>query len=229
MRTLLLTGAILLLFPAPPLQAQSVSAGVKLGLSTSHQILEYGSQGPRSTDASMGPVAGATVAIELLRHLDLQIEGLYVERGMSEGDGSWVRLAYLEMPILTRLRTALPRLPFHGFAVAGLAPAKEVSCSGELRRYPPTGGCLFTCPPPPPPPPLEPVDCIDVRSYTGDVGAILGGGLSFSVRGRRAEIEMRYTRGITDLARGYDRWTRHSRALGVTFAVTGMPIRTGGG
>jgi hypothetical protein len=143
----------------------------------------------------------------------LQLEALYSEKGAG-GDGFRASVAYLEVPLLVKVALPLHALNIQPIALAGLAPALEISCS------------VFAQPmhlPEQPPPPAQHMDCISWRTEPRDVGVVLAAGIEVRIAGVKATAEIRHTSGRRNIALAYEPLSTYNGAwslmIGTAFAV----------
>jgi hypothetical protein len=192
--------------------AQSLWLGAKAGVDRASWSGNLGaSSKPYGTRT--GVTAGATVSLRFSELLALQLEALYSEKGATRPDGFRADVAYVEIPLLVRLTLPLRALPIQPMAMAGVAPAWEISCGALARpNYIPEA----------PPPPAIPMDCIGWRTERRDVGTVLAGGVEIPMRGFEVTAEVRRTSGHSNIARGYTLSTYNgawSFVIGAAFAV----------
>ena len=181
------------LFGASQSLAQGISFGVKGGVNVASTDVS-GSSGDESYDPRFGIVAGGFVTMPVASWLDVQVEGLYSEKGSRVsvvGIDTKLVLDYVEVPILGRVR--LGRL---FYAAAGPAMGLRV---GAKTRFG-FGGTT------------EEIDVSDeVERF--DLGIAMGGG----VRLGPIELDGRYTLGLTDIDKDKTDDTRiKNRAISVT-------------
>ncbi len=183
------------LFLASPAyaSAQSVWAGAKAGLDRAAWSGDFGlSYNPFGTRA--GVTAGVTLSVGLKEVLSVQVEALYTEKGATGPDGFRANMTYLEVPLLVKLALPLPALHIQPMAMAGLAPAWEISCRALAQpAYIPEA---------PPPAPI-PMDCIGWRTERRDMGAVLAGGVEVPLGRVKVTAEIRRTTGRINVAQGY--------------------------
>ena len=186
---LLLCGALLLC--ASPSFAQGMGFGVKGGLNVANNDV---SDAGGSFDPRLGIVAGGFVTLPIASWLDLQVEGLYSEKGsrvQAGGGEAKLILNYFEVPVLGRVRFA--RI---FYAAAGPSMAFRLQAKSRARFSGST----------------EEVDVSDeVEQF--DFGVAMGGGVQLGV----LIIDGRYTLGLTDLDKDKtDSSTIKNRAISVT-------------
>ena len=193
-RALLVT---LLAIPAArsPLAAQS-TLGFKAGLTSA--TISVGGELEQFNDflkRRSGIAAGAFLTLGS-GALGLQIEGLYVQKGVGfEGtfEGSSfegeLQLAYVEVPAL--LRVSIPAGALRPYLYAGAAAAFEVKCSGSVTVDGETGSG----------------SCEEGEDQSGqeadrrklDLTALGGGGVQFGLGGLAMLVELRYARGLQNI------------------------------
>jgi hypothetical protein len=138
-------------------------------------------------DSLRGYAMGFWFGVPVWRHLTIQTEALFTMKGDSESASGYTastHLGYFELPVLARvdvLRDALVR----PFLLVGPSLAVNVSASSELESDGST---------------VE----VDVKDQVGslDLGLVVGGGLDFALGGRTVGLDVRYTRGLTDVGDG---------------------------
>lgn len=178
---LLLAGLVL----STGLGAQTLSLGVKLGPTWSWQTESCcGEYEPRT-----GVSGGLTGSLALSRVFGVQAEVLFAEKGVRGPAGFWMRQGYLEMPILVRATWPTGRL-VSPVLLVGVAPAAELSCSGQTTTF-----ILFSGGSPP----LVPLDCDSMRSFRGDLGLVASIGADLAVGRAVWTSELRFTHGTSNL------------------------------
>lgn len=196
--------SMLTLAAVSPAGAQSVTVGAKLGANMAKLVRRSDLLDPRSDEARIGFVAGATLTVDLGKVVGIQLEAMYAEKGTAIDDLR-MRSRYLEVPIL--VTATLPtRAVVRPVLLAGVVASIEISCGGWTRP-----GYI----PEAPLPPLEPLDCATMRTNRDDLGAVLGGGIELAFSRWRLTVEARYTESLTNLARHFEFGTLHNR----TFAI----------
>jgi hypothetical protein len=144
----------------------------------------------------------------------LQLEALHSEKGAA-GPGEFrASVAYLELPLLVKVALPLRALHIRPIALAGLAPALEISC-GVLAQ-------AAYIPEQPPPHP-EQMNCISWRTEPRDVGVVLAGGIEVPVGRVNVTAEIRRTTGRRNIALGYAPLSTYNNVwsllIGTAFAV----------
>ena len=179
--------------------AQRLTLGVQAGATRSTLRPDDPSFGWRT-----GRLAGLTAAYELTSWLGADAEALYVEKGAAGPDVFDMRISYFELPLLLRLTSPRSAWGIAPLVQAGIAPARELACSGRTRPH--------YIPELPPPPPV-PLECGTQRTERDDLGVVLGAGVHWRA-GRRVELQatVRSTRGRRDIARGWDFVTTKNRS-----------------
>ena len=193
--------------------AQSLWLGAKAGLDRAAWTGDFGVPfNPFGTRT--GLTAGATVSLGLKDIVALQLEALYSEKGAA-GPGEFrASVAYLELPLLVKVALPPRALNIRPIALAGLAPALEISC-GVLAQpaYIPEQ----------PPPPPEQMNCISWRTEPRDVGVVLAGGIEVPVGRVNVTAEIRRTTGRRNIALGYAPLSTYNNVwsfmIGTAFAV----------
>ena len=195
-----------LLLPAGS-SAQVGSIGIKVGPNSSWQA-GWCCDEPNPFDARQGVAAGLTGTFRLSSVLGLQAEALYVQKGIRGTSGFVMRQEYLELPLLVRA-TGLHGRAMSPVLLLGVAPALELSCGG--RTSPPTIALAGVGAPP-----LVPLNCAEMRKYRGDLGLVGAVGADLHLGRAIWTAEVRYTRGLSNLTRGWEyvpRTTNRSLAL----------------
>ncbi len=180
-------GVILVLFfQALPCAAQSVQAGVKLGVAVTS--LSNASTITQASDESWSALAemtaGGFVTLARSERFAIQPELLFVTKGVeqelesaAEGGDASVLLRYLEVPLLVKFWTPASGTP-SAYLLAGPSVGFRMSATHHLGT---DSG--------------EEVDVSD-RVDGVDVGLVFGGG----VQGRRLLLEGRFTQGLRNVA-----------------------------
>jgi hypothetical protein len=117
----------------------------------------------------------------------LQPELLLVQKGIERTQPTH-HSTYLELPLLARADFGGPRLG--GFALGGAAVAYELACRVSFVSV--AGSYRGDCDSP----------NVAVRSTATrdwDVGAVLGGGMTFQLGVGRVTVDARYTQGLRDM------------------------------
>jgi hypothetical protein len=174
--------------------AQGMQLGAKAGLSVATQETS-GPDGGDSLDPRYGVVAGAFWTLPLGSWLDLQVEGLYVNKGARVtlfGVKSTAVIDYVEMPVLARVRFGSGHVRYYG---AG-GPSTAFRIKAKTRA---TFGDA-----------TEELDISDDVEAI-DFGVAAGGGVEIG----RLVIDARYTYGFTDIDKDAKSETRN-RAIAVT-------------
>jgi len=188
------------------LNAQTLSIGVKAGPTSSWQTgwccEEYSSR--------PGLTGGLTGSLAISRVFGLQAEILFAEKGIRGPAGFVMRQDYLEVPLLvraTRPRGALAS----PVLLVGVAPALELSCSGVTTQL--TLASSESTP-------HVPLECDSWRTFRGELGLVLAVGLDVPTGRAVWTSELRFTRGLSDLTRGWDYIPQtKNRALVLMFGV----------
>ncbi len=188
-RAVLTILAIALILPVCA-HALGIEKGVKLGVNYANFRGEFADLA--NTEAKLGLVGGAFVALDFASDFAVQLEALYSMKGakvtaeLVDDAGnplgsfdSFFNVSYLEVPLLLR-GTILPTRMVKPMVYVG--PTFGFSLGGKLKNPAPGSGDEDL-------PDLEPVD----------VGAAFGVGASMSVAGRRLLADLRYTTGFTDI------------------------------
>jgi hypothetical protein len=173
-RRLALLGA--LLFSVSPLRAQT-SFDVYAGGNSATQ---------QSSQRETEPLSGFVAGLSALRHVTswFALEGgaLYSEKG-SQSLSHRYRLSYLEIPLTIRLSTKQPVFRVQPYAVAGVASAQRVGCSGWNIVTPPGGTG---------PRPMS-MECNQFSNT--DFGKLFGAGASYTRTHVQYRAEVRKTVG----------------------------------
>ena len=189
-------GAILLAVSAAPLAAQDRGLGVTGGVLFATQQID-GESDPPALGTRVGAVGGAFYTLPLGSWLAAQIEGLYAMKGATLdvlGINSTVKIDYVEVPILARVRLGSGRRHYH--VDGGIAPAFRV----RARAATAFSGAT---------------EELDIASSVErvDLGVAGGGGVVFGA----FSIDARYTFGLRDIdADKSDSSRTKNRALAVT-------------
>jgi len=133
----------------------------------------------------------------LMHHLMFQTEALFSMKGDSESASGYTastRLGYIELPLLAKF-AVLPDAPIQPSLFAGPSLGFNVSAHSGLEGE---GG---------------EVD-MDVKDQVGtfDLGFVFGGGLDFAKGGRTFGVDVRYCKGMSDLADGGN-GSAHNQAI----------------
>jgi Outer membrane protein beta-barrel domain len=164
-----------LLICASPAFAQGIAVGVKGGVNVATQDVT-GDAGSPSSDWLTTGVVGGFVTLPISSWLDVQAEGLYAMKGLRlnvAGIKSSLKLDYLEVPVLARVRFA------HRYYAAG-GPSMAFALRARAR----TTFNDFT----------TELDVMDqVERF--DFGVAMGGGVEFG----SVVVDGRYTLGLTDI------------------------------
>lgn len=176
-RGLLFSGAFLLLLIGVVEPANAQSAGLVLGLTSSSVFMGTSTPSePGATSAASsrysGAIMGGYFSTDRTRRVSMDVEGVYVVRGVRVAPAA-DRLGYLAAPVL--VRASLGRVgPLNLHVVAGPSFAFRITAR-------------------------------DIASNTGlgdqvkrfDLGLVVGGGFQI----RTYTVELRYERGLTNIAR----------------------------
>lgn len=191
----LLTFACAALLAAPVTSsAQNSRFGAKGGVSIATQAVS-GPDGGESLDARIGVVAGVFWTLPLASWLDLQAEGLYVNKGAKVtllGVKSTAVIDYAEVPVLARVRFGSGHVRY--YAAAGASTAFRVKAKTRATFGDTT----------------EELDIAD-QVEPIDFGLAAGGGVEIG----RLVFDGRYTFGFTDIDKDAKSETRN-RAIAVT-------------
>lgn len=208
MKPRLVAGLLALgLFAAAPVLGQTLEVGPKAGLNWSDMLGEDSGR----AEARKGFTAGGAVVVGLTDSYQVQVEGLYTEKGahfQSIGGEFHVNSAYVEVPVLARL--IFPRRADNGtmpYLLAGPAVSFEMEC--EVEQFG-SGGTITT------------QDCENSSfglfrdTKTVDVGAIFGGGVSMDVGTRNSfYLEGRLNVGVRSL----DNTSRRVNVRNLSFSL----------
>ncbi len=183
--------ALVLLCPlGESLRAQTVAIGLKAGVTaahfTSNDLNYYGTR--------RAVTAAGDVTLQIGPVFGLRLEAMLVERGSVGGID--MRLRYLEFPILARLAAPATFLGVRPAVLLGVASAREIGCHLVVWEV---GGI------PEDPTPASPreLDCIEWRQTGLDFSAVAGVELQRTLPHGQLSIELRYSRGLRDLASAY--------------------------
>ena len=157
--------------------------GIKGGMNVSNmnvdpQVLE-------ENDSLTSYALGAWMGLPLNRRLTVQAEALYSVKGDSESSGGYTastRMAYIDVPVVAKIgfRHDSPARPS---LFLGPSLAINLSANSKLEGE----GNEFD------------VDIKDdVRTF--DLGLVVGGGVDFAVGKRTVGVELRYSKGLSNIA-----------------------------
>jgi hypothetical protein len=137
--------------------------------------------------------------------LALQAEAIYAVKGDSETSGGYTtstRISYLDLPVLARYGFR-KNSPLQPILFAGPAVAINLTAQSRLEG--------------------EGTDVeVDVKDQvnTLDFGLVAGAGLDFVVGGRTYGVEMRYSKGLSNVAGDDANGSAHNNVLGILGSVT---------
>ena len=181
--------ALVVAFVASPGLAQSVSAGVKGGIS----IANLTGDGIEDTSSKLGFVGGAFLGVDLHEYFRIQFEGQYVQKGFEEEEqGVTVKfkLNYIEFMVPLTLTIPIENSPIAPRLYAGPALGIEASCklSGE------EGGISVD------------IDCDDlllegdaVETKSTDFSVFFGGGVDIAVGSGAITLDVLYDLGLSSI------------------------------
>jgi hypothetical protein len=111
-----------------PAFAQDVNAGVEVGLSMSRESPDV-----RGTAIERGPglLAGAWVQVQPWVPVGIQIEAVYAQKHMHLNSSSDLKLDYLEIPVLAKLKLFKGIYMLEGVAFAFPVSAKVTHATGD--------------------------------------------------------------------------------------------------
>jgi hypothetical protein len=167
----------------------------------------------RSDDAGIhrrhGVALGAGLRLQLPWGLGIQAEAQYVEKGEP-----YLHLGYWEFPLLLRVEIPVRVAGFSPALAGGIAPARLARCT--LWSFPlgPAADGALAGP--------EKAPCwLDITD-SDDFGLVAAVELARLLRRGRLGLEVRYTRGTSDIASGYACCVLRNRSLAValTYAIS---------
>jgi hypothetical protein len=135
----------------------------------------------------LGYAIGLWWGVPLSRRLTFQTEALFSMKGDSESAAGYTastHLGYFDLPLLAKVGF-LPDAPVQPSLFAGPSLAFNLSAHSGLEGE------------------GSEVD-VDVKDQVGtfDLGLMIGGGLDFEKGGRTFGVDLRYSRGLLDVADG---------------------------
>ena len=204
MKTCLLVLGLALYLASSTLQAQNIQLGAKAGMAITNFV------GDRDTefDAKMNFVGGFPLSYPINRNLLLTPEILYAAKGadaLATVDGVPLELSfsviYLEFPLLAKYVLS-PRKRVSPILTAG--PVVSWNIDARVRFNAVGSDVEFN----------ERDDSIKTLDY----GVAVGGGVDFSWDLRRITVEVRYTRGVSNLIDDDDD-PKHNGVVSLTAGV----------
>ena len=204
MKTCLLVLGLALYLASSTLQAQNIQLGAKAGMAITNFV------GDRDTefDAKMNFVGGFPLSYPINRNLLLTPEILYAAKGadaLATVDGVPLELSfsviYLEFPLLAKYVLS-PRKRVSPILTAG--PVVSWNIDARVRFNAVGSDVEFN----------ERDDSIKTLDY----GVAVGGGVDFSWDLRRITLEVRYTRGVSNLIDDDDD-PKHNGVVSLTAGV----------
>lgn len=203
-RAMLSAVVLALLVSAPRAGAQSGQFGL-LGGATFASL--RGLDAIDDLDTRTGLVGGAYLLLPLRGALQLQLEGLLVNKGAEPPVGNTFKLSYAEVPVLLRLNLA-PSSPINPHVYAGPYFGMRIDCSVG-----------------------DDTSCEDapevVSTATVDVGGTAGGGLSIHLGGLVLTGGARYSFGVSTLAEFEGGGVREAAKNGAWALYAGLGVRFG--
>jgi len=197
--------ALALLGSAPQAGAQSGQIGL-LGGATFATL--RGLDAIDDLDTRTGLIGGAYLLLPLGDALQLQLEGLLVNKGAEPRVGNTFKLSYAEVPVLLRLNLA-PSSPINPHVYAGPYLGFRIDCSIG-----------------------DDTSCNDapevVSTASVDVGGTAGGGLAINLGGLVLTGGARYSFGVSTLAEFDGDGVRESAKHGAWALYAGLGVRFGG-
>jgi len=172
----------LLALGAASLAAQSPSVGVLAGV-TSSNVTVSGDNFSASLESRTAISGGISLRFPLGGMLDLEIDGIYAEKGTKisdGGDSAELKLSYIDVPVL--LRYTLGTSSAKPFLLAGGSLGMKLDCKVGA-----TSGSVSAD-----------ADCTDINDddqKSIDLGATFGGGIAFN----RFSVQARYTISLGDI------------------------------
>lgn len=173
-----LAAAMVMMFSIDASAQMSVNKGLKGGLNFASFSLDPEPEGG-STSSQTGIAGGLFLELDLLGPLDIQVEGLFSQKGSKfesdAGGESSTTLSYLEVPVLAKISIPLaPTMSYNVHAGPALGFKLSESFDPELNS--------------------------DEDFYKGsDLGAVVGLGLKFNALVSFVTIDARYTLGLSNV------------------------------
>jgi hypothetical protein len=158
----------LLAISAAPVAAQGIAGGVEAGVTLSRVSPDAAGQ---SVSMSPGLLAGAYLDIPFVTLVGIHIEGLYVQKNSSLGGGTDLKLDYIEIPVLAKLKLFKGIYMLEGIGIGIPVRARVQPSSGAERD-------------------------ISSQVTTPDIGLIIAGDVPVS---GHAAIELRYDGGFRNV------------------------------
>ena len=204
MKTCLLVLSLALCLAASTLQAQDIQVGAKAGMA----ITNFVGDPDTDFDAKMNFVGGFPLLYPINRHLLLTPEIVYAAKGadaLATVDGVPLELSfsviYLEFPLLAKYVLS-PRKKVSPILTAG--PVVSWNIDARVRFNAVGSDVEFN----------ERDDSIKTLDY----GVAVGGGVDFAWDLRRITVELRYTRGVSNLIDDDDD-PKHNGVVSLTAGV----------
>lgn len=184
-----------------PLRPVSVHYGFKGGLSTSNMRADP--QELEDSGSLRGYAFGIWWGMPLWNRMTFQTEALFSMKGDSESAGGYTastHLSYIDIPLLAKFGF-LPDSPVRPSLFAGPSLGFNVSAHSGLEGE---GG---------------EVD-MDVKDQVGtfDLGLVIGGGVDFGRGGRTYGVDVRYSKGLRDVAES-ENGSAHNEAIYVMGSI----------
>jgi hypothetical protein len=161
-------GLVLLGLSVVRTSAQGIAGGVEAGVNLSRVSPDAAGQ---SISFSPGFLAGAWINIPFVTLASLQIEGLYVQKNTALGGATDLKLDYIEIPVLAKLKLFKGIYMLEGIGIGIPVRARVQPSSGAERD-------------------------ISSQVTTPDVGLIIAGDVPVS---GGAAIELRYDGGFRNV------------------------------
>jgi len=158
----------LLAISVAPAAAQGIVGGVEAGATLARVSPDAAGQ---SVSMSAGFLAGAYVDIPFITLAGIHIEGLYVQKNSSLGSGADLKLDYIEIPVLAKLKLFKGIYMLEGIGIGIPVRARVQPSSGAERD-------------------------ISSQLTNPDIGLIVAGDVPVS---GRAAIELRYDGGFRNV------------------------------
>lgn len=177
--TIGLAAALVMMFSFDASAQMSVNKGLKGGLNFASFSLDPEPEGG-STSSQTGIAGGLFIELDLLGPLDIQVEGLFSQKGSKfksdAGGESTTKLSYLEVPVLAKISIPLaPTMSYNVHAGPALGFKLSESFDPEINSE----ADFFK---------------------SSDLGAVVGLGLKFNALVSFVTIDARYTLGLSNVS-----------------------------
>jgi hypothetical protein len=188
-RQIATAAALLIAIVSQPVAAQR--APVRLGASVGANFAKFRGDDGGLQSNRVGAIGGVALTLPLGGMLDLEIDGLYSQKG-TKFDAvlaeATTKLDYIDIPVLLRVGL-IPNSPTRPYIEAGPSLSIRVGCAVEAKSFG-FGGS---------------VDCSEageflegqVKSY--DIGGVIGGGIDIAAGSARIKLGVRYTIGFVEI------------------------------